>query len=81
MFSTNLLKISRILCAEELPKSTAQLLNYDLDDIRKTGEFEKYLAAWYKKDSNDKTWENFKAHFNEAHRELRQICRPTIKVG
>ena len=65
--------------AAALPKSTAQLINFGLDVIRKTGEFEKYLAKWNKKDSNDKTWDNFKKHFNEAYWELRQVRGPTIK--
>ena len=54
-------------------KSDTQLVNYGLDLIRDTGEFETLLLTWYNRPVNDQTWVNFKTHFTTAHRELSKV--------
>jgi hypothetical protein len=54
-------------------KSNTQLVNYGLDIIRDTGEFETSLLTWYNRPVNDQTWVNFKTHFTTAHRELSKV--------
>ena len=62
-----------------LPKSQAQIINYGLDIIRKTSDFEQALAAWYCRPTVEHTWTNFKSHFVTAHRALKKVRGPTMK--
>ena len=60
-------------------KSDTQLLNYGLDIVRNTSEFETALLAWYTKPTNDQTWTNFKTHFTTAHTELSNVRGSTMR--
>jgi hypothetical protein len=59
--------------------STAQLINYGLNTIRKTNEFERALTEWFNRPEAEKTWLNFKKHFTQALRELKRIRGPTLR--
>jgi len=52
-------------------KSDTQLVNYGLDLVRNTNEFENALLAWYTR--QDQTWASFKTHFTTAHTELARV--------
>jgi hypothetical protein len=54
-------------------KSDTQLVNYGLDLVRNTSEFENALLAWYARPDQDRTWAHFKTHFTTAHTELARV--------
>ena len=45
----------------------AQLLDQALGKIKKTGLFTNSVTTWNARDSNDKNWQNMKAHFIAAY--------------
>lgn len=55
------------------PKTISQLINYGLEIIKNTGEFETALLAWIARPTVEHTWPNFKTHFTTAHTELSRI--------
>ena len=59
--------------AAGVPKIEAQLINYGLDIVRSTGEFENGLIAWEALEPADKTWSTFKNHFTDAHTALIKV--------
>ena len=64
--------------AANLPKTNNQIVNYGLEAIRKTGEYERALMSWYEKAEGDQTWSNFKTHFTEAQNQLRRVRGSTM---
>jgi hypothetical protein len=62
-----------------LDRSVAQMINYGLDTIRRTNEFDRALTDWFNRPANEKTWTIFKQHFTRALRELRRIRGPTLR--
>ena len=56
------------------------LINYGLDIIQKTTDFEAGLMEWFRKDDADKTWPNFKRHFCKIHRDLKKARGQTMKT-
>ena len=62
----------RLVKAAEVPRSQQQLISLAWD-------FEKGLSEWFAKATNNKTWSNFKSHFNLAHKQLRMIHGKTIR--
>jgi hypothetical protein len=65
--------------AANLPKSELQIVNFGLDIIRKTGDFEKALTEWYGRPPAEHTWINFKQHFTAAYRNLKRVRGPTMR--
>lgn len=59
--------------AAGVPKTEAQLINYGLDIVRNTGEFENGLIAWEALIPANKTWSTFKNHFTDAHTALIKV--------
>jgi hypothetical protein len=59
--------------AANAPKTVNQLINFGLDIIRATGEFEAALITWFVRPSAEHTWKNFKEHFTKAHNELIKV--------
>ena len=60
-------------------KSTEQIINLALTILRNTGEFEKGLGDWYKKDAAQKMWNNLTEHFQEEQILLRRIRGKSMK--
>ena len=58
--------------AANMPKTEAQIVNYGLDIIKKTNDFEQALLTWFAMPAANHTYANFKQHFADAQRELRQ---------
>ena len=65
--------------AANLPKTASQIINYGLDAVRKTGQYERALIEWYEKAEIEQTWNNFKTHFTEAQQQLRQVRGDTMR--
>ena len=65
--------LEKIAEAANVPKTVGQRINYGLDIIRTTGEFENSLITWYARPNDQHTWANFKTHFTEAHTELSRV--------
>src|SRR5210317_1532119 len=55
---------------EEVTNST--IMNIALRHIRATGHFNKACREWKAKPAAQKTWANFKTHFNKARKEAKQ---------
>ena len=47
--------------------------------LLKTKKFRSGLKEWDKKERQEQTWENFKTHFQNVQRQLRQIGNLTIE--
>ena len=56
--------------AAGVPKTEAQLINYGLNILRNTGEFENGLIACEALAPAEKTWSNFKNNYTDAHTAL-----------
>ena len=58
------------------PQGTIITTCYNI--LRKTGRFTSALQKWNKKTDADKTWENFKTHFRQAAKHLREFAPTTM---
>jgi hypothetical protein len=67
--------------AANQPKTANQLLNYGLQIVRSTGEFEYALLAWFTRPVTEHTWTNFKLHFTTAHTELSKVRGTSMRVS
>jgi len=56
----------------ENPYSEQQKIDMGFIILQNTRKFNSGLKAWDKKESDDKTWENFQAHFRKQQKELRR---------
>ena len=63
------------------PYTTDQLLRIAYTLIFKTGLYFEDCKAWDAKPNNEKTWNNFKTHFQRAQRLLRDQLRTTKQAG
>ena len=62
-----------------LPQMDKMLVNYGLEIVQKTGDFEAGLLEWHQADEVDKTWRNFKRHFSRVHRNLKKARGDTMR--
>ena len=65
--------------AANIPKTSNQLISYGLDIVRATGEFENALITWFNRPTAQKTWDEFKTHFTQAHTELSRVRGSTMQ--
>lgn len=61
------------------PYSDAQLVQIGVVAVTKTGMFNEGYLRWTRRPVADKTWANFKTHFNKEHTEWRNMSRMTAK--
>lgn len=59
--------------AANIPKTGEQIVNYGLDILRKTGEYENCLLEWFALPLQQQTWTNFKPHLVNAQLKLKQV--------
>ena len=59
--------------AAKMTYTKAQIINMDIQLIRNTHDFQDSLKTWINKLANEKSWETFKAHFEDEHDTLREI--------
>ena len=71
-------KLKKLAIQAKIPYSDNQLIEFALQMIRATHDFEMALGKWEKKPIPDKTWVNLKLHFSEAQEELKRIRGPTM---
>ena len=60
------------------PQPPETIITYCYNILRKTGRFNNALQKWNEKLDADKTWENFKTHFCQAHQHLREFAPSTV---
>ena len=61
------------------PYSSSQLVTFALQIIKNTGDFEDSQKKWHTKAQIDKTWVNFKIHFDAEHQALRKVRGITMR--
>jgi len=57
--------------------SDANLMNMAIRHLRATGHFHKAIRDWKDKQAAQKTWANFKTHFNKARKQAQQEAAHT----
>ena len=65
--------------AANMPYTTRQIVNFGVQLIRNTHDFQDGLKTWFGKNDRDKTWMNFKLHFEEEHDRLKLIRGLTMQ--
>ena len=59
--------------AADNPFSQRQAVSMAFKIINRTGRFEHDVRSWMQKTTAQKTWINFKQHFNKAYKEMKQV--------
>ena len=72
-------QLQTLVTDANIPYFDAHHLEFGLNLIRSTHDFEKGLSNWNGKPEPHKTWPNFKKHFNDAQTELKDIHGPTMQ--
>ena len=65
--------------ASNNPYLPSQLINFALQVIKNTGDFEEGQKGWHAKEAVDKTWINFMSHFDKEHQALREVRGVTMR--
>ena len=65
--------------AAHLPYSEQQLVQYALDILRNTNEFQDGIKTWNRRAPNLRTWANFITHFDTEYNDLLQLRGPTMR--
>ena len=71
-------KLNKLATQARIPYSEQQLIEFALQMIRGTHDFENALGKWEEKPITEKTWQNLKLHFSQAQNELKKIRGPTM---
>ena len=66
-------ELANIASTANLEKSQQQIINYGIEMLKNTGDFETNLTIWVNRPPAQLTWANFKKHFNQAHANLIKI--------
>ena len=64
--------------ASDLPRTVNQIMNYGLDAIYNTWQYEDALIDWYDKPEQNKKWNNFKLHFIVTQQKLCHVRGDTM---
>ena len=62
----------------KIPYTESQIVDFGVQLIKSTRDYETALGEWNKKTDQEKTWELFKEHFTDAQRTLKDIRGPTM---
>ena len=62
----------------KIPYTESQIIDFGLQLIKNTKDFETALGEWNKRADENKTWELFKEHFQDAQSTLKDIRGPTM---
>ena len=65
--------------AENLHKSTAQVIKFVLEIIWKYSDIEQALTDWFNRSTEYHIWNTYKTHFTTTHRELKQVMGTTLQ--
>jgi len=63
----------------QAPYTPLQAVNKGYNIINKTGMYNEYIKTWLRRSLNQRTWMNFKTHFQEAYDELQQTGQLTLQ--
>ena len=72
-------KLQKMAKQAGIPYTEQQLLEKGFQLIRNTRDFETGLTKWNNKAEGDKTWSNFKLHFQQAQQNLKDVRGPTMQ--
>ena len=72
-------KLKKMAIAADIKYTAGQILDIALMVVRNTRDFERALRDWEALPPIQKTWDNFKTHFNEAQKQLRASRGPTMQ--
>lgn len=72
--------LERMGDAIKVPYSEEQKIKFGLGIICATHDFEEAQKKWNKKATADKTWEHFQEHFEDEHKELKQVRGKTMQT-
>jgi hypothetical protein len=64
--------------AAQLPYTAAQIISFAHEILMRSNIFENSLITWNEKTAVNKTWVNFKSHFENAHKALRLVRGKTM---
>ena len=64
--------------AAQMPYTQQQIINFGIQLIRNTQDFQDGLKAWYSKPTLDKTWPNFKTHFEDEYDKMKLVRGTTM---
>ena len=62
------------------PYTTSQLIVFALQIIKNARDFEDGMKLWHRQPNVDKTWSNFKLHFEDEHASLRRVWGTTMRI-
>ena len=62
----------------KIPYTESQIVDFGIQLIKNTRDFETSLGEWNKKQAEHQTWELFKKHFQDAQQTLKDIRGPTM---
>ena len=62
----------------KIPYTETQIVDFGIQLIKSTRDFETALGDWNKKAEREKTWDLFKDHFTDAQQTLKDIRGPTM---
>ena len=71
-------KLKKFAQSAKNPYTDTQIIDFALQLIRNTRDFEQGLIDWDKKPTADKTWANLKSHFKQAQQDLRKARGPSM---
>jgi hypothetical protein len=72
-------ELNELSIAADNEYTERQLVNIGIQLIKNTNDFERGLESWIIRPAVEKTWINFKAHFELAHTNLVQLRGPLMK--
>ena len=65
--------ITKLAQTARMPYTKAQIVNIDIQLDHNIHYFQDGLKTWLSKPEEQKTWENFKTHFEEDHNASQEI--------
>ena len=71
-------ELKKLAIQANIPYTEQQLLEFALQIIRNTHDYENALGDWHTKPLPEKTWENLKTHFAKAQEALKASRGPTM---
>ena len=71
--------LKKLAIAAQMPYTNLQIINFGVQLIRNTHDFQDGLKSWYDTPIANQTWMNFKMHFEDEHDKLKLIRGETMK--
>jgi len=65
----------------QAPYTQLEAVNKGYNIINKTGMYNEYIKTWLRRPLNQRTWMNFKTHFQETYDELQETGQLQFEFG